>query len=100
MKSQILLLFGFFIFLSFETACQHKPVTVTPSSNIQPIAAIKNHYKTLQELKQNVISFNNASLGIVLRVVKFGTGNYLPTAVHGNQWFLYLPRNDLRYEIS
>jgi len=50
MKSRILFFIGLSIMVFFITSCKQKPVIITPSSNIQPIAPIKNHYKTLQTL--------------------------------------------------
>lgn len=53
MQLRIQCFIGLFIMLSFLTACQQKQVIVTPSTNIRPIAPIKNHYETLQKLSTN-----------------------------------------------
>ena len=50
MKSHILFFIGLCTMIFFITSCKQKPITITPNSNIHPIAPIKNHYKTLQAL--------------------------------------------------
>lgn len=50
MKSKILYVFGLSTIIFFISRYQPKPVIISPNSNIQPIAPVKNHYKTLQAL--------------------------------------------------